>query len=1057
MSEFMRLFTLFMAIFILSTGSTEIDQSEIDIVYGIQSIMDVNTIRYVGVNSTYSSIQDAMNNSNDGDTIIIDPGIYYESVVIDKSNIVIKGNSSDQVKIITTNPGSLYPPSDGGFCFWIEDTENISISGINLSLEENNNTGIGIFKGNNISLSNIKIDCNGNKSSGLMNIFGTNISINNVSYNTENTFGNRGIIFFSSKSINSNISNYTFVIDNCENCFGICLRGNGYLKFIKGLASGKNSGGITLRDSSNIKLTDYSVFLNSSQGDMIGLTISSQTDTIINNVDIFEIGRYSIGIELIGSNDIVFTNCSIKPGSSGKYVIKTSNSVFSLIDSLLTNISDFDYDIYSIESEIDYYYSGIPNTFIDSSSVIKIYGKQYITFLDEYNDTISGLDLKFFSSGEVYYSTSFFGGADRKSDESGNVQNVTVLMYEFRGSNNIKGIANQITVHYDKTNLLDTFTLSSKTSSHTLILNIYPPKIPVEVSANAIPDTQDVNISWICDDISPISFNVYSNQSDEWKIIGKTTNHFYLDLELPENEYVYYGVSSFDGKYESNLSEIVNVKVNDVTNPLPPTDFKADNIGPFNITLKWNRSISIDIEEYIIQINSSLNPEIMVELLRVDRNISQVVIDDLIPNTTYSFNIYAIDHAGNPSILSEKIEIVTLKINSSLKLIIHDANNMSINNEYNIIITNLVRNITLFDIYTIDRTLMFNDFPLNIPFRIEIFPQQADLGIINTSSGYLNYSLNVEAIGDEYINKIKIIEINLTYYDYTKEITGVISGRISYKDKINDIYFLEGANITIENKRTDEKWLGITNEGGYFSLYGLPLNGTYNMTITPPSDMIGIINESSGILPSELNDIVFDDNIFINLEIELEYYIFVPTEFSLSIIDYGPTSDIHEETLFWIYFNNSISIQSFIESVSISPSGIIYDIKKNNQSNNFTFRIKDLESNKNHILILNGSLKDTSGNEYEFETFEWMFFVEDEQIGNKGGIGFNFILLLTIGVIIIIIILILILNIRRRNKIKLQNSIDDRLDKKIFDESNSIGNVTDNTASIPLEKKDMEQ
>ncbi len=49
----------------------------------------VSRVHYVGNNSTYMTIQDALSNSTNGDMIIVGNGTYFESLLINKSNISI--------------------------------------------------------------------------------------------------------------------------------------------------------------------------------------------------------------------------------------------------------------------------------------------------------------------------------------------------------------------------------------------------------------------------------------------------------------------------------------------------------------------------------------------------------------------------------------------------------------------------------------------------------------------------------------------------------------------------------------------------------------------------------------------------------------------------------------------------------------------------------------------------------------------------------------------------------------------------------------------------------
>lgn len=138
----------------------------------------------------YTSIQDAINDSNSGDTVFVYSGNYIDNIIINKS-ITLLGINRSNTKISGSN---------GLFSILIK-SKGITISGFTIQ-----NSNVGIFlpdsKYNYCNISNNIIRNN------YEGIRITNSSNNNISRNIINRNSNIGIVFYDSK--NNVILNNTF-------------------------------------------------------------------------------------------------------------------------------------------------------------------------------------------------------------------------------------------------------------------------------------------------------------------------------------------------------------------------------------------------------------------------------------------------------------------------------------------------------------------------------------------------------------------------------------------------------------------------------------------------------------------------------------------------------------------------------------------------------------------------------------------------------------------------------------------------------------------------------
>ena len=196
---------------------------------------------YVGGSGpgNYSSIQDAIDNASNGDTVFVYSGIYYENVFVNKS-LTLRGE--DKNTTIIDGSGDVGFNISCNETFINDFTINNCIFGISLLYN--------IFEVSNIAISNNLIyDCG----------HGILFVNSNSTYILSNTiFNNLGNSVFIQKCNNSNISNNVFY-NNSQN-------------------------GITIKSSSNCIIFSNDIYNNLDLG--ISIIDSSQNNSIfINNIN----------------------------------------------------------------------------------------------------------------------------------------------------------------------------------------------------------------------------------------------------------------------------------------------------------------------------------------------------------------------------------------------------------------------------------------------------------------------------------------------------------------------------------------------------------------------------------------------------------------------------------------------------------------------------------------------------------------------------------------------------------------------------------------------------
>ncbi|KAA0007607.1 MAG: hypothetical protein FE036_03360 [Thermoplasmata archaeon] len=358
---------------------------------GAQPAGTGGNILYVGGSggNNYTKIQDAIDNANEGDTIFVFNGTYYENVVVNKSinligedrnTTIIDGGGSGSAVTVTadgcTIKGFTVTGSDAGidirsnYNSIINNTCSNNGFGIYL-VSSNNNTlinnnassnfiGISLDSSNNITLSN-------NTMSGNVynfGLFGSEDSHFSNTIDTTNTVDGKPIYYIKDES--------NMVIDDTSNAGTIyCIQCENVT--IKDINLTKNWFGIFFYKTTNSSIenvntsnNDYGIYLK----DSISNSISHSTCNSNNP-------HYGISLDSSSNNSIY--NCNISNNWRGISLDSSSNNSI-----YLNNFMNNSNNVYSYNSD-NTWHSPMPITYTYNGNV-------YTSYLGNYWDGYTGSD-----------------------------------------------------------------------------------------------------------------------------------------------------------------------------------------------------------------------------------------------------------------------------------------------------------------------------------------------------------------------------------------------------------------------------------------------------------------------------------------------------------------------------------------------------------------------------------------------------------------------------------------------------------------------------------------
>lgn len=977
---------------------------------------------FVGKDSTYKSIKEAVDNSTPGTTIIVNSGDYYESVFIGKDNIYIYANKTSNVTIHTTRWGFFKNPQDGTHGIQII-SNNVTIQNLNFDLNYDGNMGIYINEANKVILENCNFNLSGDRATAIYFRDSNQIQNNKCKYYIDNSTQGFGI--YSDGKNTEIFSNESFFQITGERSWGISIRGAQKVNKCNFIINGTECGGISDSNNGNIfQNLHFKIDSEYSDSGNIGINFFNSEFNVIKNASFYSIENGATLLYMVSSSCNI-SNIFIN-NSNPNLLLETIVSIINISDVHFCK-SNFNFLIRGSESEV--HWKGTiqqENNIINQNKLFFYYYDEIqFLFINEYENPLENLELKLVNQNRIEYSTPNYGGKDETTNNEGLTSKKYFLIFSLINGNRKEYPITIFYLHPQSHINITTNQYINESRLYKIIINEYRPAPPQNVTWNLLENSEIVVLIWDETDVDVIEYRIYSNRSGTWNRISTVEDESFTETNLSQNEVAYYELSSFDGDFESERTSTIKVINGDNTPPNPPNNLKISNISHNSSILSWNSPNSEDLIGYQIYIKNSVS---LFSLFKVvTKEVKSILMDNLTPNTVYEIYIVSFDKYNNTSTKSQIIEFTTLKDNASISIKISITENQSLKGPLEIRIF-FQNSSLLYSINTESLSPFFNDIPINTNLIIKVIPDIKDRGIIGEISGFLINDSTQLTISNEFVGKIIPININLDYYKYSENILGSIIGTIHYRIESLNYSFTRGNVVLLEKHEVIANY-SLDNKSFKFSDLIIP--GNYYIRVIPNEEDISIVNEKSGFQITEFgpfNISPLDPNLNINLSMDYYRFEIVKLKLSIKLLNNIPV-DIGEPIE--LYLNNSISNENISDMIVITPNIPNKNIYLIDNGTKIIIEHDELNHSTIYSIGIIGTLYFNENIHYELTNSTLTFETVDQEKNNnqtdenKLPILLGFIVGLAVVIILIAVIIILIKRKKKSEEIPQEKLVNE--------------------------------
>jgi len=463
----------------------------------------------------YAYIQTAIDNATAGHTIVLEAGIYHENIVIDKE-LTLSGSMGSDFDWYGFNTAIITVDDTGGL--GAPPVANLSRAGITVSADNVNigsllvanfTYGIYVEDSEEVDITNVIVvdtQATGISMTSSTDVFLSYITVRELSQSTVTCV-----------DIGDTVNFVQFTISTIHDCdTGIIVAGDDVSIDSVQVHTNSNDGISVTAEASNFISANNIIRDNGGNGiEATGLTSGSFYGNIIydngntefrivssHNLEIYDNtisdSEFGYGIHLTDGSDneiydntlhtstwldrsdrvLIYDNEFVNiTGGSATYdnsaiIIASSNNTIS--DNTIKNvgiafaflpINDPNYNLVenntinidSLQKSIEYYTSGMNNTFINTDiSYVDISEDSYfeiLHYIDIEMNTVLGpaknVELEITEGGSVVYATSRYNGSDSKTDSSGQLERLFIVSEIYDGDYVADSVVTTMKYYYD--------------------------------------------------------------------------------------------------------------------------------------------------------------------------------------------------------------------------------------------------------------------------------------------------------------------------------------------------------------------------------------------------------------------------------------------------------------------------------------------------------------------------------------------------------------------------------------------------------------------------------